>query len=451
MALDFTSATGYLFNRLGKIFGGWKNVETHQRSVLPNIATVINGQYAANPEMIPNLQNQLVTGQTSAGQIKGELVNEATTTLINMVQTDNPQPSANLQMALPELIRQMVAAGATVKANTVSGSVAALGTNNGNGACIVSVIDGDGKQLDNVYPEVIQVRCQSDSQPGTGNLAVGSESFLASGQQSITKTDFRWPTGSNNQTFIACANPDVDGGANNLLTNGSFETFTIANTPDGWTIIVGTAGVTVQSTATAYNGFTALAIVGTAGAIRTRLAQTLRTSGTPGAIQPLTRYAVGVYLRMSTASVAGTVRIAMRDGTTDGAAVIGGASITVAASALTTGYVLHTFQFNTPAALPDNLYLVIELTTAIDTGTSVYIDALAMVKMVQHNHGPLLAIFRGNVKYIRGDGFNVTISNDRASLFQEFFNRAFNTDQLDLLLPTDGYGAETIPNSLVSA
>ena len=61
------------------------------------------------------------------------------------------------------------------------------------------------------------------------------------------RMDWAWPAGSglNNYTIRVC-NP-----ANSLLTNGQFETNTIANLPDGWIPTVATPGTSLLVTAPA--------------------------------------------------------------------------------------------------------------------------------------------------------------------------------------------------------
>ncbi len=234
------------------------------------------------------------------------------------------------------------------------------------------------------------------------------------------------------------------------MTNGDFEAFT-ADAPDDWTIVTGTAGTTVDDeTTNFYKGAKALAIIGTAASERTRLSQQLRSTSDLGQIKPETRYALACRVRVSAAPAAGTLRISLRDGTTDGATVIGGVDITVDLTAETTSYAFKSAQINMPASLPDDIYLVIEHTVAIDNGKSTFIDQLALVEMTQHENGPLFAIFPGATKFLVDDKFVATVTNDRAGEIQEFFNRLFPMDDNQRLLPSDTYGNETIDDILVS-
>lgn len=452
MSLSFSNATGNLFNRLGKLFGAFIGVEKYQKTTLPAYTGGIGDQFNANRDYIPTLIPSEQNAQNTAQTVKQNYQTFSTNALVGMIQADTPQPSSTLDYAIPELIDQMNAAGATVKANTVGISGSAGASNAGNGTILTSIVGVDGKHLENAYAETIVVTCTADSQPGNGQTTVGSETFVARGQSATTILNYAWPTGSGGATTVIPANSSLDTSSQNYLTNSDFETFTVANTPDSWTIIMGGAGTTIFSTTDAYRGSYALAFTGTASNLRPRIAQSLRSVSTSvaGQVNPLTKYALAAYVKVTSVPVAGTLRIALRDGTTDGAAVVGGEAIVVNLASATTGYVLSSAIFNTPTSLPDNLYLVIELTIPIDSGVSVHIDDVVLTPMVQHQNGPFIAIIPGSAKFIKGDVFNVAVTNTLDGLFQTYFNRIFGMDYRKLLLPSDMYGTQTISDSLIS-
>lgn len=106
--------------------------------------------------------------------------------------------------------------------------------------------------------------------------------------------------------------------------------------------------------------------------------------------------------------------------------------------------------FRMPAVVPSVVYLRIRISTAISSGTSVFLDHAALGKMQSlYQGGPLAAAFSGSVPFEAGDKFTLTTTNDRAGLIQEWFARNFDMPQLGLLLPSDTGGAETVPDSLV--
>jgi len=439
-----------LFNRLGRIFGGWVNVEQYQLYALPNIEDCIADQFNDNRDYIAGLRTQISQAQQSQAQAKNEFVTEATKTVIEVVHADNPLPEKTITFSLDELIDQMNGQGETVDSCNTSIAVSPGGSNVGNGQCVASIVNPDGVRMENVYAEDIVISCSQDSQPGTGNTTVNSEVFTARGEARIGDTDFNWPGGSGGSTQVVVANPATEGSTINLLTNGSFEDFT-GNAPDSWTIVTGTAGTTLSETTTSYVGTNALSLIGTGAAERTRIAQQLRASPTtPGLVEPKTRYAIGFWCRVSVVPSQGTLRVSLRDGTTDGATVIGGAHATIDLTGETTSYAFHSVQVLTPADLPDNIYCVVELTVAIESGKSVYVDQLSITEMVRHENGPYFAVFPGSTPFLTGDVFTATVTNNLAGRFQMFFNRAFGMLGRGIQLPTDEYGAETIDDALIS-
>lgn len=107
--------------------------------------------------------------------------------------------------------------------------------------------------------------------------------------------------------------------------------------------------------------------------------------------------------------------------------------------------------FRLPSVVPDVVYLRIRISTAISSGTSVFLDHAALAKMqALYTGGPLAAAFSGSTPFEAGDLFTITTTNDRAGLFQEWFARNFDMPQLGRLLPSDVNGLETLADSLIS-
>lgn len=448
MALDFTNATGNLFNRFGKHFGSIEDVETYQGTTLQGAVDGTYGEYNDDGELVDSIYSEMEQSQASSGVFKNSFLAFANSTLITMVDNDTPLPSQTTQDAMEEMIDQMVGQSETVEKNVTSVSNAADAGNVGDGVMVTTIVDGFGTTLENVFAENLRVDCTTDSQPGRGGTDPGSEGWVARGEEAVSSTDFNYPKGSGGNTPIATANAAVNASDNNLLTNSDFEDFT-TNAPDDWAIIVGAAGTGVDDTTTAYKGSKALAYLGD-GAELTKITQQLRNTASDieGALEPNTKYAFELRTRVSAAAAAGVLRVSLRDGT--GAASTVGTVLSIDLTSETTSYASHSVQFQTPAVLPAELHMVIELTTALTIGISAYIDNLAFVKMTQHQSGPYIAIFSGAIDWAVDDRFDITVSNDYAGKFQTFFQRAFNMVGLGLQLPSATSGAETIPDSLVS-
>lgn len=117
--------------------------------------------------------------------------------------------------------------------------------------------------------------------------------------------------------------------------------------------------------------------------------------------------------------------------------------------------------FRTPAVLPPAVYLRIRIAVAISSGTSLFFDDVALSRMTAlYQGGPLAAVFSpaqtlpkilgGGTPWGAGDTITLTVTNDRAGGFQEWFNRNFGMTAMQLLLPSDAFGAETIADGLIA-
>lgn len=105
------------------------------------------------------------------------------------------------------------------------------------------------------------------------------------------------------------------------------------------------------------------------------------------------------------------------------------------------------FRLQKNQTLP--VYLEIQTTTAISSGTSYYIDEMAVVQGTElYAGGPFVATFGGKTAAIEGDKWNLTVTNDRAGKVQEFWNRVFDMADLELLLPISG--STLIPDTVIS-
>lgn len=108
-------------------------------------------------------------------------------------------------------------------------------------------------------------------------------------------------------------------------------------------------------------------------------------------------------------------------------------------------------MLRTPEVLPAAVYLRIRTSTAVSSGTSLYLDECVVTPAVQlYTGGPMVAVITGKTNWQIGDTFTIAAANNRAGLLQEWFERNFNMSALGLLLPSNGSGTETIPNSVVA-
>lgn len=458
MTVALTGAGG-LFTRLGKVAKKIRLINTHQDTRIDDDTEAIIAQYDTLRLPVSGLYATIDTERSQAGAINSTLQQVARDTVLQMVAADNPQLSnSDLGTALTELIRQMKAAAASVTACTVAASAAAIATPAmaGDGAIVLSTKRGDGLVEENLFAEVAPITCQADSQSGSATAA--SEPFAFKGD--YTRSDVwacDWPKGSGGSSSLVAIDPAIDAGSQNLLTNGDMETFTVANTPDNWTIVVGTPGVGIfKDVGVFYDGLASLKFVGAATLYS--ITQTFNLSaGTLGKVKPLSAYAVNFWTKVDVVPAAGVLTVDLIDGAgttiNDDAGVAN--SFTVALTGLTTSFAAKNGVFRLPRVLPSAVKLRLRVSTALSAGSNLYIDRIGFGEMTQlYPGGPRAAVFSGATAFVKGDGWNITTTNDRAaatynSTFQTFFDRAFGMRGLGLLLPSSG--APTILDTLITA
>lgn len=179
----------------------------------------------------------------------------------------------------------------------------------------------------------------------------------------------------------------------------------------------------------------------------------------PVALSPLRQYAFCCRMLADVVPVAGVITIDLVDGV--GGTVIADAqatnnTFTIDCTALTTSFAAKTGVFRTPRVLPAIVFLRIRITTAVSSGSSIFIDHAALAEMREvYAGGPFAQIFSGATPFTKGSGqqagdyFTITVTNNRAGEFQEWFDRNFEMRQKGLILPSNGAGSETIADSFI--
>ncbi len=453
--------TGGLFTRIGK-FGGLIDAINEQRgTTIPAHVSAVNAQYAsANQDVVTNLYTNLASYQTSSGSFMTPIRQMATNTIIEMVNESQLLPTPSLAACMSYLIADMVATSNTVNANAVGGSISFAGTNTGNPVVVVSLRGLDGRLLENVFDELIIGTVTNDSTI-TASVA-GIEPIFWQGQAAISDTlSWLYAEGSGCAFTTSAVSPLTQpaGGTANWVVNGSMETFTIANTPNNWAVVVGTPGTTVFKTTfsgTFYDGVSALQFLGN-GSELTQIRQKFAQPGVTGdmtfPLQPRVQVAVNLFLKVSAVPSTGVLRVAMTDSA--GTVILddngGSNSYSVDLTAIGTGWMSGAWAFRTPLELTSPVYLDIRLTTALETGKSVYIDRVGLAQMTQaYAGGPYFAVMSGNVNLVKGDTIFVGITNSYSGKFQVLFDRLFGMKAMGLLLPSNAVGGETISDGLIS-
>lgn len=459
MALSFAAGTGNLFNRLGRTFAGIKYVNTFLAAGDLSAGGVksvgvfidaIDAQYAsARQDIVAGLYPSRDAARQALNTFKQQLVSIAQATLIEMVNDDHPLASKTLQLALTELIRQMVAAPATVDANTTSVTVTP-GTNYGTHTLISSIKQSTGANREYPNVETVTVTCISDV--STGSASEGQEQWTATGTiAKPSQLDWDWPSGSQSTVTFQAVSAD---GPLNLLVNGDLEDFTVANTPDYWPITTGSAGTTILKSTGSYMGTNCLQFAGN-GSELTAVYQPFddSTNGTASILLPNTVYGVAFYTKVSSTPAAGVLEIALTNasGTIIDDDQGTDLAVTKALTAVSTTYVLVSGFFTTPRVLPTGLLrLRIRLSTALSNTHTVNIDNVTLGLATQlYQGGPWMFIVPGSVRSMIGDVHSIAVANDWAGEFQAYFQKAFDIRSFGLQLPSAGGGAETIDDALI--
>ena len=457
MALTLTG-TGGVFTRLGKIFGMMADVRTHMSDIETEIADVQGAYAAADSWMVASLVAAKEARIAQAGGVMNDLRTIAIDTLVEMCWADSQTgtsgilPRKDLDSALLYLIRDMDAAVASVNLNTSSVGSPALGAGNtGTGKLVVSVEPTNlptpnVATMSNVRNEKLEVRCIQDAQGQA--ILKGAETFEIRGLAAYDNLDRRFPAGSGVRQSISCVSASIDAGGlgQNMLRNTDFENFTTANVADYWTTVTGTAGTHFgQETTTFLRGASAFKMIGD-GTVLAEVRQQLgSTAGTPAQIQAGRLYCLAVWIRHSTGSGAGNVRIQLENAA--GTAVSGTTIDTT--SAVGTSFTHKTIVFRAPNVLPSTVYVSIEQSTALAAAGVMYIDELCLVEMVQIAAGGCgITMFAGATDWVIDDRISVKTDNDGLGLFVVYFDIAFNMYEKGLFLPQAA--SETINDNLIS-
>lgn len=465
--------TGGLFTRVGRLggailavndFRGVADLSAASIDSVGNAVDEIRDEYAASrSDLIKTLYDSRDSYRGVHSAFITAMKSIAENTIIQQVNDDVKLPALTLSTALTELIRQMVADSESVDANTVSASVAAGSANTGNSSVVVSLISGYGKTLEYVYDEDVVLRCTADSK--TGGATEYRETFTASGEAAQSdKLSWDWPKGSATNKTLVSVDAEEDAGSNKL-TNSAWGTFTVANTPDSWSILVGSAGTDIlEETSVVFRTGEKALKIACDGATLTSIAQTFNSgSGTNTTLSPNTVYAFNFWGRKTTSLAAGVLSVELVDGSNvviaDDAGTNNATTFTL--SGWTTSYVAKNGFFRTPKVLPTTYKMRIRLTTAGTNSESFYIADLALTPATQlYIGGPFVAVFGGSTSPVAASGTNaadkwtISVVNNYGGAFQQMFWRMFdmpNLGTIGLILPSNAGGSETIDDALVSA
>lgn len=456
MSLSFASAPGNLFNCIGKLGDLLSEMRSYQDAQLINLTDATVGavaQYTDESDVQAIIGGGYIGVLNAAGSVGGLAAQVAQATVNRKVFRDNPRPgqtltNINILDSIIEVIRQMKAQGATVRACTITATPSGITGDGNSGVILVSTKRAlDGLVLENTYSETLHLTCTNDSY--IGGATAGNEGFSLTGQgDEVDPYAFDWPLGSNAQTQISAVDGNEDNSSGNLLTNSGFESFT-NDAPDSWEIVTGVPGANYFDENTLVFdpelGGSALRLTANGTAIEFKQAFS-SGDGTAGELLPLTQYGFNIFARRDgIAPAAGVITIDLVDEDDVVLLDANGVSNTMSidcTSELSTNYAAFNVAFRTPLILPDQTYLRIRLPN-LTSGRSVYLDKGAMALMTQaHTSGPSIALFTGRNNFSTGDNGTVTVVNSRGSggtldTFQTVWARLLpQMIQNELLLPS---------------
>lgn len=476
MAVTLTG-NGGLFTRLGKLFGLAKTIRQHQQAISPTSATATSGvravysAFASTTGTLPQATDLIGTignedtmaniNRASLEQIQAAAVR----TVVDMVDADTELPSKSIDEALKELAFQMNRDGNYVAATTFTvGSPAYSAANIGDFVLVVSCeakklirdqVTFTTKLVDYpcVRPETLTVRCKTDTKSGL--VPAGSEVFHVIGERSYTNLDRRWRAGSGVMHEIRMTSADINGygieiAGRNLLNNSNFEIFS-NNLPDRFTTVTGTPGTHFkQSTSTKFRGASSFEFVGNGSTLAGIQQQFSSVDGTYGRLKADTLYLISFWVQNDgTTPAAGVIRVSVQDG---GGSVLG--SNMAAVATVTSGYSSWTnvkTAVISPINIPDTTYVVIEQTTAISNGRSIFIDDVTVSEMSRiAAGGPGVSILQGDTDARQGDFATVAITANAVGEMNLELDRFFNLYESGIALPSSTGTAVTVADSLIS-
>lgn len=426
MAINYTN----LFTMLGKLVKGVNNVKTYYGELDTDVGAVQTAystysQFALL-QRIPDTWRNFKEGVYSwIGQINGQAFSLLTDR--ELILKELPIGSgSSIQDVMPLLMANMIANSQHVTKSVVTlGSVTTTSTGASVGEAFVdAILDGftapgagmspsksyNGVTSQLAEDDTVSLICTSDSE--SGGATEGLETFQWTGLPTNPGLYHYLSFGTGSNTTIQPLN------AFNYIANGEFESFS-SNTPASWTIVSGTVGTHIlKETSVVQRGSSSLKLAGDGAQATISISQAPVISQ----LIPLKRYMVAAWVRGTSATAAGTLTIQF-EGT--GYTAGGTEKISMDSTALSaaTSWTLKKFYINLPLEIPDDFKLVVKVTGTLTTGKSVYIDGLCLGPVTYVN-GVNVAIVAGKDKFLKGDKFTFTISNDDAGVFQTWFRKA---------------------------
>lgn len=337
--------------------------------------------------------------------------------------------ATELPSIMGDLAYQMRADSVYVKSSGVTVGSATAGARNTCAYAVCMTADSPwSDQNENIQTEDLTIVCRGDAQ--TDGQTQYKELFAIQGNI----------TGITNDVYAVMIPGTDDDYANriqNAATAGTdddeiaFENFTVSNTPNDWTLTIGTAGTQIKESSAQYLfGAKCLNLVGD-GTQLTELRQDANTfygaTATDQKLKPGEKYILGMWIKTDGAIAAGVLDLRMV-----GTAYTPESSEYVAidlSSSPPSDWTFYKAYVRMPKAIPTDIYIRLKITTAVTNTENIYIDGLVFARMrYLANKGVYAAVVAGGTTgtaaaAIAGpdpDYWKLPLTNSAAGLFQEF-------------------------------
>lgn len=414
-----------LFTRFGKLTKSANALEVIPDTTITNVVTDIAGAFSANRLPISGLEDTANGWRSATDQWRQQIASYGSSYLASdEILSALGLTSQDTSASLTALIAQMLLDSQSIARSQVTiGSPSQSGT--GNGKLMTStILDGINPPLAAgtarrqyagmlselaVPSETVRLTCSADSY--SDRRTAGKESFQITGALQKGSSIGYAAEGSGQGPTIST----VESGTK--IINGDFESWSVANTPDSWTIVGGTVGTHIkQSTAQYFRDASSLNLAGDGALSVIELSQNVT-------VNPLGLIVISVWIKADASITGGTLTICFK-GT--GYTASSGEKITIAPGSLPTSWTHYSVFVCPPAVLPSDWRVSVAWSGTPQNSRNLWIDSLAVASPNYHG-GVAYAVSAGNVDFVRGDLFTVAVANNGVGILQEFFRRAFAT------------------------
>lgn len=414
------------FSRQGAFIGEYNRVTAFYGSSLDAGFSSIWSQFATSDQAaVANLPDAVAAFRSTDSQYLNTLVQDGQLAALLEVNDDTSVVPYTFQQATLVLIGQMIAGSQSIQRATLSSSVTPAGTNLGDSTIAVSTTNQYGDPLDMIFTEDVTVTCTANS--GSSYQA----QMNAVGEAALPSYSPYWPGGSGANQAFSINDPAVNG----IVTDGGFENWGGSgnNTPTNWTIVDGSAGVTVTRGTGGVRGAYTAQIVSD-GSQPTQLAQNVNL--TVNSV-----YMVTVEAKINTVDASGAFVMSLTDA--DGNILQDDAGNNLTYTRNLNGQVTTSFQtftafFATPRQLPTTVRVQYGYDSAPTSGRTLTLDLAAVVAATQlYNGGPFMAGVAGADRTALADYYTAAFSNSLGTQsFARGCDRLFGFRNLGLYYPS---------------